>query len=60
MLNQPFAITAAEFQEITRSPELQEIWGVEGSVELTEVLKLTISLNSISLAKMLFTLANSL
>jgi len=39
MLNQPFAITAAEFQEITRSPELQEMWGVESSGDLTEVLK---------------------
>ena len=39
MPNYPLAVTAAEFQEITRSPELQEMWGVESSGELTEVLK---------------------
>jgi hypothetical protein len=39
MLNQPLVVTAAEFQEIVCSPELQEMWGVESSGELTEVLK---------------------
>lgn len=39
MLNHPLAITAAEFQEITRSPELQEMWGVENAEGLTDVLK---------------------
>jgi len=39
MLNQPLAITATEFREITRSPELREIWDVESAEELTDVLK---------------------
>jgi hypothetical protein len=39
MLNQPLAITAPKFQEITCSPELQEMWGVESAEEFTDVLK---------------------
>jgi hypothetical protein len=33
MLNRPLGVTDTEFREITCSPELQEIWGVNDAEE---------------------------
>ena len=39
MINQPIPVTAAEFNEIAASPELQDLWGVENAEEMARLLK---------------------